>query len=97
MNKKAPDDNDTRPYDEFMRYAKLHSVADEKTGEKHAYQYVSAEDVPKILLGTFVGQSDEKRKEVEEAWNTIRKITRPSISLSTSLTPFGNSTTRVKI
>lgn len=29
MNKKAPDDNDTRPYDEFMRYAKLHSVADE--------------------------------------------------------------------
>ena len=67
MNKKAPDDNDTRPYDEFMRYAKLHSVADEKTGEKHAYQYVSAEDVPKILLGTFVGQPDEKRKEVAAA------------------------------
>jgi hypothetical protein len=73
MNKKAPDDNDTRPYDEFMRYAKLHSVADEKTGEKHAYQYVSAEDVPKILLGTFVGQSDEKRKEVEEALEHHKK------------------------
>ena len=73
MNKKSPDDNDTRPYDEFMRYAKLHSVADEKTGEKHAYQYVSAEDVPKILLGTFVGQPDEKRKEVEEALEHHKK------------------------
>jgi hypothetical protein len=73
MNKKAPDDDDTRPYDEFMRYAKLHSVADEKTEEKHAYQYVSAEDVPKILLGTFVGQTDEKRKEVAEALEHHKK------------------------
>jgi len=70
MNKKAPDDQDTRPYDEFMRYAKLHSVADQDSGEKHAYQYVNAEDVPKILLGTFVGQPDEKRKEVAEALET---------------------------
>ena len=67
MNKKAPSEYDTRPHDEFMRYAKLHSVADEQTGEKHAYQYVSAEDVPKILMGIFVGQADEKRKEVADA------------------------------
>jgi hypothetical protein len=43
------------------------SVADKDSGEKHAYQYVNAEDVPPIILGTFVGQLDEKRKEVAEA------------------------------
>lgn len=31
------------------------------------FQYVDAEDVPKIILGVFVGQEDEKRSEVSDA------------------------------
>jgi hypothetical protein len=34
LNKKDPDHDDVRPYEEFLRYAKLECVADKATGEK---------------------------------------------------------------
>lgn len=67
LNKKDPDQDSVRPYEEFMRYVKVQAVADKETEEKHMFQYVDAEDVPKIILGVFVGQPDEKRSEVSEA------------------------------
>ena len=67
LNKKDPDQEDVRPYEEFMRYAKVQCVADKDSDEKHVFQYVDAEDVPKIILGVFIGQPDEKRSEVKQA------------------------------
>lgn len=67
LNKKDPDQDDVRPYEEFMRYAQVQAVADKETEEKHVFQYVDSVDVPKIILGVFVGQADEKRTEVTDA------------------------------
>lgn len=60
LNKKEPADDDTRPFDEWQRYAQYMVVTDDK-GEKIDLEYVETKDVPKILLGVFVGQPDEKR------------------------------------
>ena len=40
-------------------------VTDDK-GEKIDLEYVETKDVPKILLGVFVGQPDEKRISAAE-------------------------------
>ena len=55
LNKAEPSDEDTRPFDEFMKYAKTRIVLNEDTDEKMEVEFVTAEDVPKILLGTFIG------------------------------------------
>lgn len=65
MNKKEPVDDDTRPFDEWQKYAKYMVVTDDK-GEKIDLEYVETKDVPKILLGVFVGQPDEKRISANE-------------------------------
>ena len=61
LNKKAPADDSTRPYEEFMKYADTTEVTD-KDGQNHTpVQYVRTELFPTILLGIFIGQPDEKR------------------------------------
>ena len=65
LNKKEPADDDTRPFDEWQRYAQYMVVTDDK-GEKIDLEYVETKDVPKILLGVFVGQPDEKRISAAE-------------------------------
>jgi hypothetical protein len=67
LNKKDPDQDDVRPYEEFMRYAKVQAVAEKEGDEKQVFQYVDSEEVPKIILGVFVGQPDEKRSEISDA------------------------------
>lgn len=66
LNKKEPLDDDTRPFDEYMKYAKSRTVIDEETNERMDIESVKAEDVPKILLGVFIGQEDEKRIDAAE-------------------------------
>ena len=58
LNKKDPDEDSVRPYEEFMRYAKVQAVSGKEGDEKQMFQYVDADDVPKIILGVFVGQPD---------------------------------------
>ena len=60
MNKQEPADDDTRPFDEWQKYSKFMIVTDEK-GDQVELEYVSKEDVQKILLGVFIGQKDQKR------------------------------------
>jgi hypothetical protein len=55
MNKEEPDDENTAPFDEFMKYAKRRIVVNEKTNEREEIEYVSTDIVPKILLGIFIG------------------------------------------
>jgi len=66
MNKEEPDDDNTRPFDEFMKYAQRRIVVNEKTNEREEIEYVSTEIVPKILLGIFIGQKDAKRIDAAE-------------------------------
>lgn len=61
LNKKAPSDEDTRPYEEFMKYADNQLVTDKDGNDGHYVQTVKTEHVPKILMGIFIGQEDEKR------------------------------------
>ena len=58
MNKEEPDDDNTKPFDEFMKYAQRRIVVNEKTNEREEIDYVSTDFVPKILLGVFIGQKD---------------------------------------
>ena len=55
LNKKAPGDDDTRPYDEFMKYADTMEVRDEDGQNSIPIQYVRKELFPTILLGIFIG------------------------------------------
>ena len=61
LNKKAPADDSTRPYDEFMKYADTMEVTDKDGQNPTPIQYVRTELFPTILLGIFIGQADEKR------------------------------------
>lgn len=61
LNKKAPADDDTRPYEEFMKYADTMEVKDQDGKNSIPIQYVRKELFPTILLGIFIGLPDEKR------------------------------------
>lgn len=61
LNKKAPSDDSTRPYEEFMKYADTMEVTDKDGQNPTPIQYVRTELFPTILLGIFIGQPDDKR------------------------------------
>lgn len=46
LNKKEPDEDDTTPYDEFMKYAKTVIVAEHEDGEHLDLQYVEVKYMP---------------------------------------------------
>lgn len=65
MNKQEPHEDDETPYDEFMKHAHTDIIQSGIEGDEDLeIQYVSAEDVPSMLLAIFIGQPDEKRMEV---------------------------------
>lgn len=79
LNKKAPADDSTRPYEEFMKYADTMEVTDKDGKDPTPIQYVRVELFPTILLGIFISQPDEKRidaasliqKYIEKADNKL--------------------------
>ena len=66
MNKAEPADDCTKPFDEFMKYAQRRIVLIDKTNEKQEIEYLSTSVLPKILLGIFIGQNDQKRLDAAE-------------------------------
>ena len=46
LNKKEPQEDDTTPYDEFMKYAKTVIVAEHEDGEHLDLQYVEVKYMP---------------------------------------------------
>ena len=61
LNKAAPSDEDTRPYDEFMKYAEQQLVTNKDGGEEAIVQFVPVEHLPKVIYGIFISSPDEKR------------------------------------
>lgn len=66
LNKKEPEEDDTTPYDEFMKYAKTVIVAEHEDGEHLDLQYVEVKYMPQLIFASFVGQPDEKRIDAAE-------------------------------
>ena len=59
LNKQEPGDNDTSPFDEFVKYVQFYTIPNpENPAEVDSVEYVKAEDVPKILFGVFVSKPD---------------------------------------
>lgn len=54
LNKKEPDEEDTTPYDEFMKYAKTVIVAEHEDGEHLDLQYVEVKYMPQLIFASFV-------------------------------------------
>jgi|TARA_B110001450_G_scaffold141411_1_gene132420 hypothetical protein len=54
LNKKEPAEDDTTPYDEFMKYAKTVIVAEHEDGEHLDLQYVEVKYMPQLIFASFV-------------------------------------------
>lgn len=66
LNKADPEDHDTKPYDEFLKHALTQAVHDKDGKNPHIVQFVPADEMPKVILGIFIGQPDKKRLDAAQ-------------------------------
>lgn len=61
LNKLDPDGNESKPFDEFMKFAGQTTIDD--SDGAHMIQFVEACDMPKVLFRIFAGQPDAQRTD----------------------------------